>query len=113
MRGQDSDMSFLDHLEIFRWHLIRSTFVIVLFSIVSFMFKGVIFDVILLAPSKPNFQTYLFLCKASHLLGMSDALCLRESPFTLININMSGQFSTHILVSFLILLGVQTGAFFQ
>ena len=101
MKAQDSDMSFLDHLEIFRWHLIRSTLVIVFFSIVAFMFKGIIFDVILLAPTKPDFQTYLFLCKASHLLGMNDALCLKESPFILININMSGQFSTHILVSFL------------
>ena len=101
MSDNKSEMSFLDHLEIFRWHLIRSLFAILFFAIGAFVFKQFIFDIILLGPKNPDFFTYKFLCKMSNLLGLNDALCLKESPFTLMNITMSGQFSTHIKVSFL------------
>ena len=101
MQDKESEMSFLDHLEIFRWHLIRSIFAILLFAILAFLFKNFIFDVVLLGPKNPEFFTYRFLCKISNLLGLNDALCLMDSPFILMNITMSGQFSTHIKVSFL------------
>ena len=101
MQGKESEMSFLDHLEIFRWHLIRSVFAILLFAILAFLFKNFIFDIVLLGPKNPEFFTYRFLCYISNLLGLNDALCLKESPFILMNITMSGQFSTHIKVSFL------------
>ena len=94
------EMSFLDHLEILRWHLIRSGIAILLFSILAFIFKEIIFDVVLLAPKDPNFLTYRFLCNISQALGLGDALCIKESPFSLMNINMAGQFSAHLLTSF-------------
>ena len=94
------EMSFLDHLEILRWHLIRSGIAILLFSILAFIFKEIIFDVVLLAPKDPNFLTYRFLCNISQVLGLGDALCIKESPFSLMNINMAGQFSAHLLTSF-------------
>ena len=94
------EMSFLDHLEILRWHLIRSGIAILLFSILAFIFKEIIFDVVLLAPKDPNFLTYRFLCNISKALGLGDALCIKESPFSLMNINMAGQFSAHLLTSF-------------
>ena len=96
---EEQDMSFLEHLEILRWHLIRSFLVIFLFSIISFIFKDIIFDSILLAPKNVDFPTYIALCNISQFLGFGDILCLKESPFSLMNINMSGQFSAHILVS--------------
>ena len=94
------EMSFLDHLEILRWHLIRSGIAILLFSILAFIFKEIIFDVVLLAPKDPNFLTYRFLCNISQALTLGDALCIKESPFSLMNINMAGQFSAHLLTSF-------------
>ena len=96
----DNDMSFLDHLEVFRWHLIRSLFAILVFSVIAFIFKEVVFDLILLGPMNPNFLTYRVLCDISNFLGLNDTLCLKESPFILMNISMSGQFSTHISTSF-------------
>ena len=101
MQGKESEMSFLDHLEIFRWHLIRSVFAILLFAILAFLFKNFIFDIVLLGPKNPEFFTYRFLCDISDLLGLNDALCLKESPFILMNITMSGQFSVHIYTSIL------------
>ena len=100
MSTYDTEMSFLDHLEIFRWHLIRSIAVVFFISIIAFIFKNIVFDVILLGPKDPNFFTYRFLCQISNFVGLNDALCLKESPFSLMNINMSGQFSTHITTSF-------------
>ena len=99
MSKQDKEMSFLDHLEIFRWHLIRAAAAIMFFAIIAFMYKDIIFDVILLGPKDPNFLTYKVLCNISRFLGFEDALCLTESPFSLMNISMSGQFSTHITTS--------------
>ena len=99
MNTKEGDMSFLDHLEILRWHLIRSGIAILLFSVLAFIFKEIIFDAILLAPKDPNFLTYRFLCSISQVLGLGDSLCIKESPFSLMNINMAGQFSTHLMTS--------------
>lgn len=97
----DKEMSFLDHLEVFRWHLIRSATAILFFAIISFIFKNIIFDKILLAPREPSFITYEILCFLSNLFGFNDALCLSQPSFSLMNISMSGQFSVHIYTSIL------------
>ncbi len=99
MSKKELDMSFLDHLEVLRWHLIRSGIAIISLSILAFICKDFIFDTVLLAPKDPNFFTYKFLCNISQSLGMGDALCIKESPFLLMNITMSGQFSTHLMTS--------------
>lgn len=99
-KTQDSaEMSFLEHLEVFRWHLVRSSIAIAVFTIVAFVFKSFVFDTIILAQTKSNFWTYQLFCKISHLLGKGDALCIQDMKFDLINISMSGQFTTHIVVS--------------
>ena len=54
---------------------------------------------ILLGPKKIDFPTYRALCAISQYLGLGDTLCLTKSPFSLMNISMSGQFSTHITTS--------------
>jgi sec-independent protein translocase protein TatC len=99
MSNKDLDMSFLDHLEVLRWHLIRSGIAIISLSILAFICKDFIFDTVLLAPKDPDFFTYKFLCNISQSLGIGDALCIKESPFSLMNITMSGQFSTHLMTS--------------
>jgi len=93
------EMSFLDHLESLRWHLIRSTVAIMLFAIAAFLNKSLIFDTILLGPKNPDFITYRVLCNLSEKFNLGDALCIKEIPFILMNINMSGQFTNHIVVS--------------
>lgn len=94
-----SEMSFLDHLEILRWHLIRSVSVVMLLGVVAFAAKRLVFDVIIFGPKDPNFITYRMFCKLSQAMGLDDALCMTELPFTLQNIDMAGQFTTHIWVS--------------
>ncbi len=94
-----SEMSFLDHLEVLRWHLVRSSIAIMLFMAIAFVFKGFVFDQIILAPQSSEFLTYRLFCDLSHWLDLGNKLCFDDISFSLINIAMSGQFTTHILVS--------------
>ncbi|HRP61088.1 MAG TPA: twin-arginine translocase subunit TatC, partial [Vicingus sp.] len=94
-----AEMSFLEHLEVLRWHLVRSSIVVVLFAILIFAFPSFVFDEIILAQKYSNFWTYRVFCDFSEWLGKGDLLCMGDINFELINITMSGQFSMHIMVS--------------
>ncbi len=91
-------MSFLDHLEELRWHLVRSTLAVVILGVVAFIFKGFIFDTLIFGPSKASFWTYEIFCNLSKTLGM-DAFCFQEMPFKIQSRTMSGQFSAHMWTS--------------
>ncbi len=96
--NQEVEMTFLDHLEELRWHILRSVVAIVVFAIVAFVFHRFIFDNIILAPKTPEFWTNQKLCAFGDLVNISK-LCINSVPFEVINISMAGQFSTHIIVS--------------
>ena len=92
-------MSFLDHLEELRWHVVRSVIAIFVLSMVAFASKSFVFDVLIFGPAKPDFWTFKLLCKLSELIG-SDALCIDSIPFLLQSRNMTGQFTMHLMSSF-------------
>ena len=94
-----NEMSFLDHLEELRWHLIRSVAAVVIIGCVAFVFSGFIFDVIIFGPSKMDFPTYEFFCKAATFLGFESAFCADSLPFTIQSRKMAGQFSADIWTS--------------
>ena len=94
----ENEMSFLEHLEELRWHIIRSIAAIVLLMITAFIFKNIIFDKIILAPKSPDFITARLLCRLGEFLNAT-SLCINTQQMNLININMSGQLTTHITVS--------------
>ncbi|HDR68172.1 MAG TPA: twin-arginine translocase subunit TatC [Bacteroidaceae bacterium] len=93
-------MSFLEHLEVMRWHLIRSFVAIFLLAIVAFIFKNIIFDWILLAPKTPDFPTNRLLCNVGQKLNIPK-LCINSQPFDLQTVKMAEQFTMHIVVSLL------------
>ncbi len=94
-----NEMSFLDHLEELRWHLIRSTLAIVILGMVAFLMKDFIFDTVIFGPKKPDFPTYAIFCKLSKMLGFSEAFCSSEPLFRVQSRVMAGQFSAHIWTS--------------
>ena len=96
--GPEKEMSFLDHLEELRWHLIKSTMAIMILATVAFIFKDIIFDVIIFGPKKADFPTYKFLCKSAQAIGF-DSFCFTELPFRVQSRTMAGQFSAHIWTS--------------
>ena len=93
------EMSFLDHLEDLRWHLIRSVFAILIAGSLAFIAKDFIFDQVLFGPKKIDFFTYELLCNISNWLGFDDSFCINEMPFRIQSRTMSGQFSAHIWMS--------------
>ena len=101
----EGEMSFLEHLEELRWHIIRSVIAIVVMMIVAFIFKNVLFDKIVLAPKNPDFVSNRMFCEFGHYLAgvfnlkNPDIMCINTKPPNLISIKMSGQITTHIVVA--------------
>ncbi len=104
--GEGDEMSFLDHLEELRWHLIRSLLAVTLGAIAAFIFKGFVFDTIIFGPKSPDFPTYRLLCrlsgKMSELLPAffpDGAICIGQDLPDLVNLTMAGQFTSHIMTA--------------
>lgn len=94
------EMSFLDHLEDLRWHIIRSLVAVVICGLVAFLFKGFIFDVILFGPKSADFPTYSILCKLSQFFNLDQSFCFDELPFKIQSRKVATQFSAHMWTSF-------------
>ena len=88
---EGKEMSFLDHLEELRWHIIRSVASILVFTILAWIFQREIFGGIIMAPSKSTFWTNRMLCKLADLTGV-EGLCFKQADFVLQNREVSGQF---------------------
>jgi sec-independent protein translocase protein TatC len=95
------EMSFFDHIDALRGHLIRSAIAIVVMGVVAFLNKYILFDVILFGPTRPHFWTYDLMCSLSQWLTGSNEYCIREMGFVLSNISMAGQFTEHLFTSVL------------
>src|SRR5690554_279865 len=98
-RKHSSQMSFLDHLEELRWHIIRSFSVVIIMTILAFIFKEFVFDVVIMGPSRPDFFTDAMLCQLAERMN-TPALCINQEQLSFQNINMAGQFTMHIWVAF-------------
>lgn len=97
-KKKEAEMSFLEHLEELRWHIVRSAGAIMVFAIAAFILKTFIFDVVILAPRMPDFWTNRMFAKLGDLVG-SEAVKINQVPLKMQSIKIAGQFSTHIMVS--------------
>ncbi len=102
MNDDPKDMSFVDHLEELRWHIIRCLMAIGVITIVVFIFTKPIFNNIILSPKSENFLTYKGFCSLSHSIGFGDAMCLKPKDFTIQNITMMGQFLTNLKIAIIL-----------
>lgn len=96
-----NEMSFLDHLEELRWHLIRIVIAIVIIGTVAFLSSRFIFDEIIFAPLEMSFPTYDFLCKTANFINVETTFCGEKIPLILQNRTMAGQFSADIWTAIL------------
>ncbi|MCG8474720.1 MAG: twin-arginine translocase subunit TatC [Cytophagales bacterium] len=94
-------MTFIEHLEELRWHIIRALCSIVVFAVIAFLSKSFIFHDVILAPSRLDFWTYRFLCRMGESLG-SDVLCIEQLPFIIQSRTMTGQFTMYLQSSLII-----------
>lgn len=98
-QNEGGEMSFIDHLEALRWHIIRAVIVWIVFAIVIFVQIDWVFDHIILAPSQSDFITYTKLCRFSHWMHLGDALCMPPINLNLQGNTVSGPFMAAISIS--------------
>lgn len=98
---EEKEMSFLDHLEELRWHLIRAAASIFVFALIAFVSKDFVWHDLILGPSRPDFWSYRALCDLGAAIN-SELLCIEVLPFTIQSREMTGQFTMHITSSFII-----------
>jgi sec-independent protein translocase protein TatC len=98
----EKEMSFLDHLEELRWHVVRSVVAIMVFMVGAFVMTKWIFDNIVFAPARVDFITFKWMCQLGHLTGSIDALCVTEIPFKVQSRYMTGQFTMQFMSAFVI-----------
>jgi sec-independent protein translocase protein TatC len=96
----DSEMSFIDHLEELRWHLIRSVVAILIAGVVFFIYVRNIVNDVLLAPAYDNFISYRWFCKLSHAIGLGDAVCMGGVKVSFQSNQMTGQFISSFTIAF-------------
>ncbi len=95
----ESEMSFIDHLEILRWHIVRSVLAILSSAILFFIYIDEIFDQVIMGPTRNDFISYRFFCKVSHALGMGDSLCMPPMTLNLQVTSISGTFMSSITIA--------------
>lgn len=96
------EMSFLQHLEALRWHLVRSAAVIFLFAIAAFVMNDFIFDTVIFGPLQQDFISYRALCSLGHKLGAGDVMCITVKPAHLQTLSASEQFFNHMWISLIV-----------
>lgn len=96
-KNLEAEMSFFDHLEALRWHLIRAAIAVVVLSIAAFLNYDFLFENFIMGPFRTDFWTYRMMCK------LGDGFCITK-PFNaeIINTEVAGQFMLQINSSVLI-----------
>ena len=97
--NDEEEMSFIDHLEILRWHIVRSVLAILTSAILFFVYIDEIFDTVIMGPTRNDFISYRAFCKLSHVLGMGDSLCMPPMKLSLQVTSISGTFMSSITIA--------------
>ena len=85
-------MTFWEHLDELRSTVLKATALTVVFSIVAFLLKDELFQIVL-APKNAEFITYKILCMCGGVFGQSDSIAFQIG---LINTGLAGQFAIHM-----------------
>jgi len=94
----EAEMSFFDHIDVLRKHLLRGLLVVVILTAGAFWFSDFIFNEIIMGPKNPDFWTYRMMCKMAaafpNLIGQD--FCITHIDAKIINTEMAGQFTLQI-----------------
>ena len=94
----EAEMSFFDHIDVLRKHLLRGLAVVVLFTIGAFWFSDFIFHDVIMGPKNPDFWTYRMMCQLTEAFPsvISADFCITHIDAKIINTEMAGQFTLQI-----------------
>ena len=102
-RGGNSskaEMSFIDHLEELRGHIVRSVLAILIIAVTIFIYRDWVFDNIITGPINPDFISYRSLCSFSHWAHLGNALCMPPVRVDMQSTTFGGQFISTISMAF-------------
>lgn len=99
---QEKEMSFLNHLEELRWHLVRSISAIFIIGIGLFTIQEFVYNKFLLAHIDPNFITYRLFCDFFSFFGVDSNFCSLDYPETLQVLKPTQQLMNSIWSSFIL-----------
>lgn len=91
-------MSFGEHLDALRPHLVRGAGVILVLVVVAFFFKSLLVDTILFGPMSTWFPTNRLLDWLGQITGV-EGLAPDPNAFQLVSTTMAGQFNLHLTIS--------------
>ncbi|MBI2283976.1 MAG: twin-arginine translocase subunit TatC [Bacteroidetes bacterium] len=94
--SENNEMTFIDHLEELRTHIIRSVLAILVMAVIIFIYRNWVFDNVIYGPLNPDFISYRKLCQFSHWAHMGDALCMPAVKVNMISNTFGGQFLSSI-----------------
>ncbi|WP_432711569.1 twin-arginine translocase subunit TatC [Pedobacter sp.] len=93
----ESEMSFFDHIDVLRKHLLRALSVIIVFTIGAFYYTDFIFNTIIMGPKNPSFWTYRMMCKlVEKYPSLGEEFCITKIDAKIINTEMAGQFTLQL-----------------
>jgi len=96
-KNLESEMSFFDHIDVLRKHLLRGLLVIVIFTTAAFWYYDFLFNTIIMGPKKPDFWTYRMMCKlVEKFPSLGTDFCITKINGKIINTEMAGQFTLQI-----------------
>lgn len=96
VKKEKAEMSFFDHLEQLRWHIVRSVIAVIIIAIVMFLLKDIVFHNIIFGPKNSDFISYKVMCKYVNMF------CDYTPEFEIITRKLEEKFLTHIKVSFVL-----------
>ncbi|PST84218.1 twin-arginine translocase subunit TatC [Pedobacter yulinensis] len=97
-KTMEAEMSFFDHLDVLRKHLVRSVLAIAVFTGLAFYYYDFIFDTVVMGPRKGDFWTYRMMCKMVEAFPkyIDKDFCITSIPGKIINTQMAGQFTLQL-----------------
>ncbi len=97
----NAEMSFLDHLEELRWHIIRSVIALLICAVVVFAYSDWIVDDVLFGPTRPDFISARWLCTLGQKIGLGEALCFQPIEVKFLETTMTAQFIASFTLAFI------------
>lgn len=94
-------MSFIDHLEELRWHVIRSVIAVLVGAVIVFAYSDFVVNDVLFAPTRPDFVSARWLCSLGRSIGIGDALCFGQANVKFLETTMTGQFIASFTLAFI------------
>lgn len=88
-----NEMSFFEHIEELRWHLLRAALSVLILTVVVFIMKNFVFQHVILGPTSPDFITYRLFCE------YAPQFCFYPEHLQIITRDIQEQFLSHIKVS--------------